>query len=56
MVFMYSCFGAWGKLANFDPSQNFDLSIPYDRAFQKLQNATFNFEIDRVLAVMTFDS
>ncbi len=36
-------FGAQGKLADFDPSQNFDLSIPYNRAFQKLQNVTFSF-------------
>ncbi len=33
------------KLADFDPSQNFDLSIPYDRSFQTLQNATFSLGI-----------
>ncbi len=34
--------GAKEKLANFDTSQNFDLSMSCDTAFQELQNEAFS--------------
>ncbi len=40
---------AKGKLVNFGPSQNINISMSCDRAILELQNVTFSLNIDEVL-------